>query len=34
MNREAVVLDGGAAVRTLFTGLMALGLALIYAPAL
>jgi spermidine/putrescine transport system permease protein len=34
MNREAVVLDGGAAARTLFTGLMALGLALIYAPAL
>ena len=34
MNRGAVILDSGAVARSLFIGLLALGLALIYAPAI
>jgi spermidine/putrescine transport system permease protein len=34
MNRDPAILDGGAAARSLFTALLALGLVLIYAPAI
>ncbi|MFZ1093416.1 MAG: hypothetical protein WAN75_30070, partial [Xanthobacteraceae bacterium] len=34
MNRDAAVLGGGVAVRPLFMALLALGLVLIYEPAI